>query len=67
MPVWNIRASHGAGTVTESKNCLPGAEEMKRMYEAGCRMYKDGIKLSLAEALEELPKEDMPAGKKKSR
>lgn len=54
---WNIVSKSGYGTVTESPQCLPYKSTLESIYSAGGRMYKDGKRMTLNEAIAELPKE----------
>lgn len=55
MPKWNLRCKAGTGSVTEHRSCLPSKEALTLFYKDGGVMYKDDKRLTLKEALEEVP------------
>lgn len=57
MAEWNLVASNGVGVVTQHQSCLYEQSVLEAFYKAGGVMLKDGKKLSLKAAIEELPKE----------
>ena len=55
MSEWNLVAPGGKGSVTEYRECLPNEAFMTQFYAVKGYLCKDGKKLSLKEALAELP------------
>lgn len=49
--VYNLVIRNGCGMITESKECLPVKEAMKRMLDDGAKFYVDGKKVGKAEAI----------------
>ena len=65
MSEWNLIAPGGKGSVTEYRECLPNEAFITQFYAVKGCLCKDGKKLSLKEALAELP--EIETAKKKRR